>query len=459
MPPQVTLSRREVARRKMVAFYARCFPGKLPQIDSILDRYPGKEDDVIRTFQLKYPEWNWAHLPEDMTAEALVRVRTTAEAEQGTPEPRKRYPSPTAARRPSETPPLPATTTRALQAEPAQQGPQPQVWAATGRDGAAPSAGVPCAAPPPSSIPPTAPPTPLPPAPMSPRTPPLSPTALPLRFPGFPAPPGHPAAQLLGAPPPAPGCLPSVSPPLPQAGAAALQPAARPPPRRGPASPRSPQPAGLEAMSRREVIVSPTRRVSPSRLSCSPEAAGAPASPSSRRLADLGARLERAAAAIRQRGDVAGPTVAQLAQLAADAAALLQNRAERGMSPSAPAATPPPPPPPPAPAPPPALPRTRLTPVRVRSPTAQQRPLQGPLPRHMVTPLTPNLQQLRPSFEAAPVREDKPKDRDRDGGTRGQPAYSVEDVAAELAKLRDELAAQEAAILAHGGGRATPTNA
>ena len=54
---------REVARRKITAFYAKFFPDKLDQVYDLLDKYAGKEDDVIKTYRTKYPEWNWDHLP------------------------------------------------------------------------------------------------------------------------------------------------------------------------------------------------------------------------------------------------------------------------------------------------------------------------------------------------------------------------------------------------------------
>eukprot|EP00755_Sulcionema_specki_P022620 Sspe_Gene.76961::Locus_48064_Transcript_1_1_Confidence_1.000_Length_568::g.76961::m.76961 len=65
--PQPALSSREVARRKMIAFYARYLPEKLPQVDSILDQYPGSEHKVIHAMQIKYPEWNFSYVPPDLS--------------------------------------------------------------------------------------------------------------------------------------------------------------------------------------------------------------------------------------------------------------------------------------------------------------------------------------------------------------------------------------------------------
>eukprot|EP01064_Diplonema_japonicum_P012622 TRINITY_DN2001_c0_g1_i1.p1 TRINITY_DN2001_c0_g1~~TRINITY_DN2001_c0_g1_i1.p1 ORF type:complete len:591 (+),score=182.67 TRINITY_DN2001_c0_g1_i1:45-1817(+) len=57
------LTAREVAKRKITAFYARLFPEKLHTVDKLLDKYAGEEDDVIRTHKIKYPVWNWDYLP------------------------------------------------------------------------------------------------------------------------------------------------------------------------------------------------------------------------------------------------------------------------------------------------------------------------------------------------------------------------------------------------------------
>ncbi|KAJ9458353.1 hypothetical protein DIPPA_12847 [Diplonema papillatum] len=56
------LSRREVARRKMVAFYARYLPDKVPGVDAILDQYRGREDALIKAMKIKYPTWNFDDL-------------------------------------------------------------------------------------------------------------------------------------------------------------------------------------------------------------------------------------------------------------------------------------------------------------------------------------------------------------------------------------------------------------
>ena len=48
------LSSREIAFRKISAFYAQYFPEKIDQVDRLLTKYAGREDDVIRTYRLKY---------------------------------------------------------------------------------------------------------------------------------------------------------------------------------------------------------------------------------------------------------------------------------------------------------------------------------------------------------------------------------------------------------------------
>ena len=58
---------REIARRKMMAFYARYLPDKVGQVDSILDQYPGNEEAVVQAMQTKYPTWNFDYTPPDIS--------------------------------------------------------------------------------------------------------------------------------------------------------------------------------------------------------------------------------------------------------------------------------------------------------------------------------------------------------------------------------------------------------
>ncbi|KAJ9449326.1 hypothetical protein DIPPA_18376 [Diplonema papillatum] len=57
------LNRREIARRKISAFYREYFPERLDQIEQLLDKYVWEEDKVVLTFQKKYPKWDWSIIP------------------------------------------------------------------------------------------------------------------------------------------------------------------------------------------------------------------------------------------------------------------------------------------------------------------------------------------------------------------------------------------------------------